>query len=140
MSEEFQNYIDWLNLDETEAQGGGGTPPEVGTHKLEVVSFEKKPSSKNTPQVRVSFKVTSDGESKGRRISGWYTLDAQATEFEKGRLKQLLVATGLPTNKFNLDTLVGKQLIADVTERMIDDKKNPGKKMLFRGISEERAA
>src|SRR5574342_697779 len=119
---EFENYVDWLDLDDIEAQGGGGNPPEIGTHLFEIVDFEKKPRKKGKPQVRVSFKCESENESKGRRISGWYTLAPDATDFEKGRTKQLLVATGLPTKGFNLNDLKGKRLIADVTVRMIDNK------------------
>jgi len=146
---EFENFVDWLDLDNVDAQGGGGNPPELGTHLFEIVDFEKKASSKGKAQVRVSFRCESENESKGRRISGWYTLDPTVTAFEKGRTKQLLVAAGLPTKGFNLDQLKGKRIIGDVTDRMIDNKEAgklgpDGKplpaKIMFRGISNERAA
>lgn len=146
MSDEFVNYVDWMDdLENIQAQDGSINPPEIGTHKVEVVSFEKKASqSKNKPQVQVKFKVVSAGESQGRQISGWYTLDPSASDFEKGRLKQLLLATGLPLKGFNLDNLKGKALMVDVTERQIPNKKagQPGQpdKVPFRGVSNERPA
>lgn len=146
MSEDFQNYVDWMDFSNVTPTSGGGDPPAVGSdYMLEVVEVEKTKTNKTgAPQVRLSCKVIGpDTElgnaNKDKRISGWYTLDPNAKDFVKGRTASVLLACGLPLQKFNLNDFLGKKFKADVNERMIDDNKNPGQKVAFRSIQNERA-
>jgi hypothetical protein len=80
-------------------------------------AVQEPSSKKGTLMLKLELTVASSGELHGRKAFQQYVIDPNAKEGSRRRLKQLIVASGVPldqTGGFDDAHLLGRHIMADV--------------------------
>jgi hypothetical protein len=129
LGEEFQNADAW----------GGEQRPLVppGDYKLTVVAISQEDGNA-APYIAVTFEVT-EGESTGSRVYNNYSLSPKAI----GRLKSLMIASGMGLERFVASELMGATIMGTVVHTegaaKVDAQGNAQPPRTFANLINERA-
>jgi hypothetical protein len=120
---DFVDYIS-MNLGDPSitAHDGRSQRIEPGTYDFEIDKAVFDQSKKGNRTLRVTAKVASDGEMKGRTLTGSYVISED--EFARRRMKALIEASGAVLDEkggFARESLVGLYFTADVIIDTFDD-------------------
>ncbi len=108
---EFQDFEVDVDLTNVEAWDGAYKLVAPGEYAMTLVHLEKKNSKKSQqPMIVVTFEIIDEGEFKGSKLFGNYSLSADA----RGRLKALSVACNAQVDKFIASQHLGQTIIATV--------------------------
>jgi hypothetical protein len=120
---EFVDYIG-MNLSDPNitAHDGRSQRIEPGTYDFEIDKAVFDQSRKGNRTLRVTARVVTDGEMKGRTLVGSYVISED--EFARRRMKALIEAAGAQLDAqggFSKDAIVGLHFTADVILDTFDD-------------------
>jgi len=135
MSNEFSDYIDWMNVADPELEPHDGERKMVdpGEYDFEITEVKQDQSRAGKPVLIVTASVL-NGPNKGRTMRNWYSM-AQDNEFARRRAKALLQATGVPVDGrggFSAQAFVGCKFHGKVIEDTFKERNQ-------QGVEEERS-
>lgn len=114
---------------------GDYQPLPEGRYDIEITKIEQKQSRNGNPQVMVSGRVVTAGPYSGHKVTDFFVLTEKAA-WRFGNLCEAVMCSGDPTGMYdekgielldyNIDELVGRVYVADVT---IEAYEKDGKRM-----------
>lgn len=127
-SNEFSDYIDWMNVGDPELEPHDGERKFVqpGEYNFEITEVKQDQSKAGKPTLVVTASVL-DGKSKGMTMRNWYSLTDG--EFARRRIKSLIEATRVPVDNrgaFSAQAFVGCKFHGKVIEDTFKSRNTQG--------------